>query len=79
MLAVSHGCMNVMRLILDQSDCDVNLQDFDGSTALMCAAEHNNTEIVETLLAHPSIDVLIKDQVYLLDQFYLLDQVLCSL
>jgi len=62
MLAVSHGCMNVMRLILDQSDCDVNLQDFDGSTALMCAAEHNYTEIVETLLAHPSIDVLIKDQ-----------------
>ena len=63
MLAVSHGCVQMTRLLLDHTDCDVNVQDFDGSTALMCAAEHNNTEIVECLLSHPNIDVLTKDQV----------------
>ena len=63
MLAVSHGCVQMTRLLLDHTDCDVNIQDFDGSTALMCAAEHNNTEIVECLLSHPNIDVLTKDQV----------------
>merc|ERR1719259_1165131 len=33
--------------------CDVNLQDDDGSTALMCAAEHGRLALVRLLLAEP--------------------------
>lgn len=62
MLAVSHGSLQMVQLMLE-ANADVNLQDFDGSTALMCAAEHNHIDIVETLLAHPDINVLLKDTV----------------
>lgn len=63
MLAVSHGKKEMVKLLLDAGS-DVNLQDFDGSTALMCAAEHNHTDIVELLIQQrPGIDVLLKDHV----------------
>ena len=62
MLAVSHGRLEMVKLLLE-SNSNVNLQDYDGSTALMCATEHNHIDIVKTLLAHPDINVLLKENV----------------
>ena len=44
----------------------VNVQDADGSTALMCAAEHGHTSIVKLLLAQPDIDLHLRDNVSIL-------------
>uniref|UniRef100_A0A8C5XBP1 KN motif and ankyrin repeat domain-containing protein 2 n=1 Tax=Microcebus murinus TaxID=30608 RepID=A0A8C5XBP1_MICMU len=41
---------------------DVNLQDDDGSTALMCACEHGHREIAGLLLAVPSCDISLADR-----------------
>lgn len=45
---------------------DVNVQDDEGSTALMCASEHGRTEIVKLLLEQPGCDISIVDNVRLL-------------
>lgn len=60
MLAVSHGRKDMTRLLLD-AGAAVNIQDEDGSTALMCAAEHGHTEIVKLLLANADCDSSILD------------------
>ena len=62
MLAVSHGRLEMVQLLM-QAGADVNLQDDDGSTALMCATEHGHIEIIKALLAHPDIDISLKDSV----------------
>lgn len=62
MLAVSHGRMDMVELLLD-SGADINIQDDDGSTALMCAAEHGHIDIVKFLLAQPECDLTITDSV----------------
>lgn len=62
MLAASHGKVDVVRLLIE-SGADVNIQDDDGSTALMCAAEHGYLDIVNTLAVHPDCDLTIKDNV----------------
>lgn len=62
MLAVSHGRLDMVRSLL-ASAADVNLQDDDGSTALMCACEHGHAEIVRLLLATPGCDVALSDNV----------------
>jgi len=62
MLAVSHGRLEMVRMLLD-AQADVNAQDDDGSTALMCATEHGYTEIVKLLLAHDDIDANMADNV----------------
>ena len=49
MLAVSHGRIAMVRLLLT-CQVDVNIQDRSGSTALMCASEHGHTEISRLLL-----------------------------
>jgi len=68
MLAVSHGRLDTVRLLLE-AGADINIQDEDGSTALMCAAEHGHLEIVKLLLAQPDCDVTIVDYVSSLHLF----------
>lgn len=60
MLAVSHGRKDMTSLLLE-AGAAINLQDEDGSTALMCAAEHGHAEIVKLLLAHADCDSGIVD------------------
>ncbi|KIH45225.1 ankyrin repeat protein [Ancylostoma duodenale] len=60
MLSVSHGKKNTTELLL-QCGAQVNLQDEEGSTALMCAAEHGHKDIVKLLLAQPGIDAALTD------------------
>ncbi len=52
----------MVQVLLD-CDADVNIQDQDGSTALMCACEHGHTEIAKILLDRPECDISLKDKV----------------
>lgn len=60
MLAVSHGNLDMVQMLLD-AGADINIQDEDGSTALMCAAEHGRIDIVKLLLAQSECDSCITD------------------
>ena len=65
MLAVSHGRQEMVRALLD-CGANVNVQDDEGSTALMCACEHGRVEIVKLLLEQPGCDISIVDNVRLI-------------
>lgn len=69
MLAVSHGRLEMVRALLE-CGADVNVQDDEGSTALMCASEHGRTEIVRLLLEQPGCDISIVDNVRLLHSIH---------
>ncbi|RUS81516.1 hypothetical protein EGW08_010723 [Elysia chlorotica] len=60
MLAASHGRPNMVRMLVE-AGADLNAQDVDGSTALMCACEHGHLDIVNFMLSQPSIDASIVD------------------
>lgn len=62
MLAVSHGRTSMVQVLLD-CKAEVNIQDHDGSTALMCAGEHGHTEIAKMLLDTPECDTSLTDKV----------------
>ena len=62
MLAVSHGRMDMVQALLAKG-AEVNIQDDEGSTALMCASEHGHTDIVKLLLAQPECDATLTDSV----------------
>lgn len=62
MLAVKHGKADLVELLLENGAA-VNLQDADGSTAVMCAVEHEFLNIVKLILAKPECDVNIADNV----------------
>lgn len=62
MLAVSHGNMDMVKMLL-AAGADINIQDEDGSTALMCAAEHGRIDIVKILLTHTDCDSTVQDMV----------------
>ena len=62
MLAVKHGKAELVELLLENG-AGVNLQDADGSTALMCAVEHEALNIVKLILARSECDVNIADNV----------------
>lgn len=55
MLAASHGRMLTCKLLLE-CGADPSMQDFDGSTALMCGSERGNEDVVKCLLAHKLTD-----------------------
>lgn len=62
MLAASHGRADMVNLLVD-CGADINVQDSDGSTALMCASEHGHADIVKLLLNQPTCDPNIADVV----------------
>lgn len=66
MLAVSHGNLDMVHMLLN-AGADINIQDADGSTALMCAAEHGRIDIVKLLLAQPDCDSTIQDIVSIIN------------
>lgn len=49
--------------MLLEAGADINIQDEDGSTALMCAAEHGRMDIIKIILAQPDCDSTIQDLV----------------
>lgn len=68
MLAVSHGRMDMVKVLL-ATGSKVNIQDDEGSTALMCASEHGHVDIVRFLLAQPGCDATLSDNVSSLYDF----------
>jgi ankyrin repeat protein len=81
MLAVSHGRLDMVRLLVE-AGADMNIQDEDGSTALMCAAEHGHTEIVKHLLNQPDCDASIMDcvcsSIQILFMFFIRRKFVCQ-
>uniref|UniRef100_A0A8C7KFB3 KN motif and ankyrin repeat domain-containing protein 4 n=2 Tax=Oncorhynchus kisutch TaxID=8019 RepID=A0A8C7KFB3_ONCKI len=61
MLAVSHGRTAMVRLLLS-CQADLNIQDKDGSTALICACEHSHVEIARILLESDHCDTSLTDK-----------------
>ncbi|KAL7014324.1 hypothetical protein ACKWTF_015862 [Chironomus riparius] len=55
MLAVSHGNFEIVQMMVE-AGADINIQDDDGSTALMCASEQGHLDIIKFLLAQPDCD-----------------------
>ena len=62
MLAVKHGKADLVELLLNNGAA-VNLQDSEGSTALIYAVEHGSLNIVKLLLTKSECDVNIADNV----------------
>ncbi|XP_053766845.1 KN motif and ankyrin repeat domain-containing protein 3 isoform X2 [Desmodus rotundus] len=60
MLAISHGRQDMVVALL-ACGADVNVQDVDGATALMCASEYGHLETVQLLLAQPGCDSALLD------------------
>ena len=65
MLGVSHDREDMVQALLS-CQADVNLQDHDGSSAIMLACRHGNTDMVRLLLAHPACDSSLTDKVRLI-------------
>ncbi|NXN15078.1 KANK4 protein, partial [Indicator maculatus] len=61
MLGVSHERDDMVRALLS-CQADVNLQDEEGTTALMVACRQGNADIVKLLLAHPGCQVMLTDK-----------------
>ncbi|NXY35122.1 KANK4 protein, partial [Pomatorhinus ruficollis] len=61
MLGVSHDRDDMVRALLS-CQADVNLQDEEGTTALMVACRQGNTDIVRLLLAQPGCQVTLTDK-----------------
>ncbi len=62
MLAVCHGRVAMVKLLLN-CGADVNAQDREGSTALMCASEHGHKHIICLLLETGRCDLSLTDKV----------------
>lgn len=61
MLGVSHDREDMVRALLS-CKADVNLQDHDGSSALMLACHQGNADLVRLLLAHPDCNSNLTDK-----------------
>lgn len=62
MLAARKANTTVVELLL-RHGADVNAQDGIGNTALMCAIDCGNLEMVKLLVAQPELNIDLKDQV----------------
>ncbi|RHZ48065.1 hypothetical protein CDV55_100943 [Aspergillus turcosus] len=61
----AYVCFNdVVKVLLKCPDVDVNCIDNYGCTPLHLAAGQSNVYVVRTLLAHPSVDVTVRDNVH---------------
>jgi ankyrin repeat protein len=54
--------IEIVKLLLDTPEIDVNVQNKNGKTALMLAANNKETEVVKLLLKAPGMDVNIQDK-----------------
>lgn len=61
MLGVSHDREDMVQALLS-CKADVNLQDHDGSSALMLACHQGNADLVRLLLAHPDCNSNLTDK-----------------
>ncbi|XP_051043931.1 KN motif and ankyrin repeat domain-containing protein 4 [Phodopus roborovskii] len=61
MLGVSHDREDMVQALLS-CQADVNLQDHDGSSALMLACHQGNANLVRLLLAHPACNSSLTDK-----------------
>ncbi|CAO2588186.1 KN motif and ankyrin repeat domain-containing protein 4 [Lemmus lemmus] len=61
MLGVSHDREDMVQALLS-CQADVNLQDHDGSSALMLACHQGNADLVRLLLAHPACNSSLTDK-----------------
>ena len=59
--AVSLGCCDFVRFLLNDCGLDINIQDNAGATPLHTAVCHGNVRMVRLLLEHPKIRTDIKD------------------
>lgn len=62
MLGVSHDREDMVQALLS-CQADVNLQDHDGSSALMLACHQGNADLVRLLLAQPACNSSLTDKV----------------
>lgn len=62
MLAASHGQFVTCKLLIE-AGAALNVQDNDGSTALMCSSEHGHVDVVRLLLSYPDCDLNACDNV----------------
>ncbi|XP_031551593.1 KN motif and ankyrin repeat domain-containing protein 1-like [Actinia tenebrosa] len=60
MLAVTRGRLDMVGLLLE-AGADMNAQDNECSTALMCACEHGHANIARLLLSHPECNSILED------------------
>jgi hypothetical protein len=62
MLAVKQNNVDIIDALLQRKDIKVNLQNWDGDTALMLAVKEKRVELVKALLQHPDINVNSKNE-----------------
>uniref|UniRef100_A0A8C3TL88 KN motif and ankyrin repeat domain-containing protein 4 n=1 Tax=Chelydra serpentina TaxID=8475 RepID=A0A8C3TL88_CHESE len=60
-LGVSHDRGDMVKALLS-CKADINQQDDNGTSALMVACQHGNTEIAKLLLAHPGCNTTLTDK-----------------
>ncbi|CAH8872275.1 unnamed protein product [Trichobilharzia szidati] len=60
-LAAIYGCETIVSSVLTKRKSLINQSDAGGSTAIMCAAEHNHLNIATALLGQSKINLQLKD------------------
>ncbi|VDP99643.1 unnamed protein product [Trichobilharzia regenti] len=60
-LAAIYGCETIVSSVLTKRKSLINQSDAGGSTAIMCAAEHNHLNVVTVLLGQSKINLQLKD------------------
>ena len=61
LIATYKGHSDIIKLLLERSDIQINVQENSGVTALINAANNGHADIVKLLLAHPDIQVNVQN------------------